>query len=55
MLGTLVDKQQKRGECVENIKFSRVTKLNLMFSTFSPLFVVYPLEGQTSEKSGNAI
>ena len=36
-----MDKQQKTGENVENIKFSWVSKLNFMF------FVVYPLEGQT--------
>jgi hypothetical protein len=35
--GPLVDKQQKRGEYVENIKFSSVFKVNFMFSTFSPL------------------
>ena len=29
---------QKKGEYVENIKFSWVSKLNFMFSTFSPLF-----------------
>ena len=52
----LVDQQQKKGEHVENIKFSWVSKLNFMFSTCSPgFFVVHPLEGQTSEKSGNAI
>ena len=34
MSGPLVDKQQKRGEYVENIKFSSVPKLNFMFSTF---------------------
>ena len=38
MSGPLEDKQQKRGENVENIKFSLVTLLNFMFSTHSPLF-----------------
>ena len=45
MSGPLADKQQKMGEHVENIKFSWVSKLN-----FQPFFVVYPLEGQMSEK-----
>jgi hypothetical protein len=34
----LVDKQQKKVENVENIKFSYVSKLNFMFSTCSPIF-----------------
>ena len=38
-------KQQKTGENVENIKFSWESQLNFMFSTCSPSFVVYPLEG----------
>ena len=38
----LADKQI---EHVESIKFSWVSKLNFMFSTRSPVFVVYPLEG----------
>jgi hypothetical protein len=46
MFGPLVDKQQKRGEHVENIKFSLDTQLIFMFSTCPPLFVVYPIEGQ---------
>ena len=50
-----MDKQQKTGENVENIKSSLDAQLNFMFSTFSPFFVVYPLEGQTSEKVGNTI
>ena len=32
------NKQQRRGEYLENIKFSWVSKLNFMFYTFSPLF-----------------
>ena len=47
MSGPLVDKQQKRGENVENIKSSLDTQLNFMFSTLSP--VVNHLEGQTSQ------
>ena len=43
--GPLVDKQQKIGENVENIKFSLDTQLKFMFSTCSPVFVIYPLEG----------
>ena len=43
----LGDKQQKMGENVENIKFSLDTQLNFMFSTYSPFFVVYSIEGQT--------
>ena len=39
-----VDKQQKMGKNVENIKFSLGTQLNFMFSTWLPVFVVYPLE-----------
>ena len=33
-----VDKQQKRGEHVENIQFSLDTQLNCMFSTCSTVF-----------------
>ena len=33
-----MDKQQKMGEHVENIKFSLDTQLNFMFSTCSPVF-----------------
>ena len=41
-----MDKQQKMGEHVENIKFRLDTQLDFMLSTFSPVFVVvYPLEG----------
>ena len=36
--GPLGDKQQKRGENVESIKFSLVTQLYFMFSTYSHLF-----------------
>jgi hypothetical protein len=36
--GPLVNKQQKRGEYVENIKFSLDTQLNFILSTFSPVF-----------------
>ena len=53
--GFLGDKEQKMGKHVENITFSWVFKLNILFSKFSFFFVVYLLEGQTSEKSGNAI
>ena len=38
MSGPLGDKQQKRGENVENIKCSLDTQLNFMFSTYSPIF-----------------
>ena len=36
--GALADKQQKRGENVENINFSLDTQINCMFSTFSHIF-----------------
>ena len=51
----LADKQQKTGEHVENIKNSSVSRLNLMFLHVHPFFIVYPLDGQMSEKSGNTI
>ena len=53
MSGPLAQKQQKTGENVESIKFSWVSKLNLMFSTCLPIFCC--LSGQTSEKAGNPI
>ena len=45
MFGPLVDKQQKRGEHVENIKFSLDTQLNFMFSTCPPLFCCLSTRG----------
>ena len=45
MSGPLEDKQQKRGENVENIKFSLDTQLNFMFSTYSPLFCCLSTRG----------
>ena len=50
--GPLVDKQQKTGEHVENIKFSRVSKLNFMFSTFSPDFCCLSTRGPDVRKVG---
>ena len=47
---SLADKQQKMGENVENIKFSRVSKLNFMFSTFSPIFCCLPTRCQKSQE-----
>ena len=41
----LEDKQQKRGENVENIKFTLDTQLNFMFSTYSPLFCCLSTRG----------
>jgi hypothetical protein len=45
----LVDKQQKRGEHVENMKFSLDTQQSFMFLYLLTFFVFcfYPLEGQT--------
>ena len=43
--GPLVDKQQKTGELVENIKFSLDNQLNFLFATFSLVFCFYPLKG----------
>ena len=40
MSGPLEDKQQKRGENVENIKFSLDTQLNFMFYKGSLVFCV---------------
>jgi hypothetical protein len=38
MSGPLVDKQQKSGEHVENIKFSLDTQRYFIFSTYSSLY-----------------
>ena len=40
-----MDKQQKTGENVENIKFSLDTQLNFMFSTCSPVFCCLSARG----------
>ena len=40
-----MDKQQKTGEHVENIKFSLDTQLNFMFSTCSPVFCCLSARG----------
>ena len=45
MSGPLGDKQQKRGENVENIKSCLDTQLNFMFSTYSPLFCCLSTRG----------
>jgi hypothetical protein len=49
---SIADKQQKMGENVENIKFSRVSKLNFMFSTFSPIFCCLSNRGPDIRKVG---
>jgi hypothetical protein len=43
--GPLVHKQKKKGENVENIKFSLDTHLNFMFSTCSPVFCCLSARG----------
>jgi hypothetical protein len=45
MSGFLKDKQQKKGEHVENIKNSLDTQLNFIFSTCSPVFCCLSLRG----------
>ena len=45
MSGSLEDKQQKMGDHVENIKFSWISKLNFMFSTYSPVFCCLSIRG----------
>ena len=40
-----MDKQQKTGEHVENIKFCLDTQLNFMFSTYSPVFYCLSARG----------
>ena len=47
MSGPPRDKQQKRGENVENIKFSLDTQLNFMFCTCSPIFYCLSPRGLT--------